>query len=516
MNVLLLVIAAQRAVTSCASAITCVFVAIGLFCVEMQLVTWAHAGTARTLLAVNTAAAIVSLALFRRRRQDDAGRTAVTAMPWPVLIAVAAAVLALNVSLPLAGADPYHLERVAQIERLGSLAYDPAVADVKVNILAGVYELLLADLHALPLVGTAVVGMHGLVGLLLFGLAIGAAFEWLGTRSRLGAAALLTMPVMFHQYVLVKNDLFGAMPAFIALTWLVTRGKDAPPSETAWASWLAGFAVGTKLSTIPVATVLFLGVAILRRRDWRALLTVTVSGIVGAVSAGLLFTLLENSFVYGSALGPYQALGNRNVTVPQMLVGVGRFAISLGDFGIVTRAWWPGRGGWGGTFGLSLLWAIVVLWSRRSRPEARRALWVGGGCFLMFALTYPDADIAHRLMLAPGLVLVAVAIACAAGTDRVSVLFRHALVAVVVLSVLQDARSAVLYERRSESSVPRSEAAATGVVPVHGALCLRCAAGRLSPAGDPARGSTAFPAPCSGATARSGSGSRPCPSPDPG
>jgi hypothetical protein len=511
MNVLLLVVAAQRAVTSYASALTAVFVALGVFCVEMQLITWAHAGTARTLLVVNATIASLSLALVRRRRRDDAGQAAMTGMPWPVLAGMAAAVFTLNLSLPLTGADPYHLERVAQIERLGSLAYDPAVADVKVNILAGVYELLLADLHALPVVGSAVVRMHGVVGLLLFGLAIGAAFEWLGTRSRLGAAALLTIPVMFHQYVLVKNDLFGAMPAFIALVWLVTRGKEAPPSETAWASWLVGFAVGTKLSTFPVAAVLFLGIGVLRRRDWRALLIVTTSGLVGAISAGLLFTLLENTFVYGSAFGPYAALGNRNVTAAQMLTGIGRFAISLGDFGLVTRAWWPGRGGWGGTFGLALLWAIVVLWSRRSRPEARRALWAGGSCFLMFALTYPDADIAHRLMLAPGLLLVAVAIACAAGTDRTSVLFRNALAGVVVLSLLQDARSAGLYERRSGGEVPRAENGATS-----GALSFRCAAGRPSPAGDPATGSTAFPAPYSGVAARSGSGSRPCPSPGPG
>ena len=53
--------------------------------------------------------------------------------------------------LPVEAADAYQLERIAQIERLGTLDYDPS-ADPKVNIVTGAfYELMLADLKQIPL-----------------------------------------------------------------------------------------------------------------------------------------------------------------------------------------------------------------------------------------------------------------------------------------------------------------------------------------------------------------------------
>ena len=44
---------------------------------------------------------------------------------------------------------------------------------------------------------------------------------------------------------------------------------------------------------------------------------------------------------------------------------------------------------------------------------ARRALIVAVAYWLLFAAVYPDADVAHRLAIAPGLMLIATACALA-------------------------------------------------------------------------------------------------------
>jgi len=68
--------------------------------------------------------------------------------------------------------------------------------------------------------------------------------------------------------------------------------------------------------------------------------------------------------------------------------------------------------------------------------------------FLLFAVVYTDADVAHRLVIAPGILVIAAALH-AAGAAGVSRWLRRALAAIVVLSAAQIVRSAVLYFMRA-------------------------------------------------------------------
>jgi len=229
----------------------------------------------------------------------------------------------------------------------------------------------------------------------------------------------------------------------------VARGPQAATREIAWAAWLTGFAIAIKLTSAPLALV-FAGALLIDRQDRLPVLwTMAVGGIAGAVCGGMAFTLIENRRWYGSPLAVVDyASGsdNRNSTIGDMAVGIWRFTISLFDLGMVTRTTWPGRGGWGATFGLPMIWAIGVLLLRsRSSLCARRALWIAGAYFLLFAAIYPDADIAHRLALAPGLLLIVAAISLTDGEDRTSRGIRVALGVVMTLSAAQILRSAVLY-----------------------------------------------------------------------
>ena len=411
----------------------------------MQVATWTNVATLRSLFLVNAAVLVVALAVTQR--------SAVLDLPWrsfPLAVtgAMALLVLVVNVAHPLQAADPYHLERVAQIQRLGTLAYEPFNPDPKVNVLGWTYELVLADIDQIPLIGPALLRVHGLFGLVLYLLAIGAARTWFATGRAWCGAAVFAVPVVFHQFVLVKNDLFGAVPAIVVLAWLVARGPQAATREIIWAAWLTGFAVAIKLTSAPLVLV-FAGALLIDRQDrLQVLWTMAIGGIAGAVCGGMAFTLIENMRWYGSPLAIHEAGGtyNRNATVGDMAVGVGRFVISLFDMGLITRAVWPGRGGWGGTFGLPLIWAIVVLALRyRENIPARRALWIAGAYFVLFAAVYTDADIAHRLALAPGLLLIVVAISLTDGEDRASRGLRIALGVVMALSATQILRSAALY-----------------------------------------------------------------------
>jgi hypothetical protein len=167
------------------------------------------------------------------------------------------------------------------------------------------------------------------------------------------------------------------------------------------------------------------------------------------VAAGLLFVLVENVSVYGSALIPFAGLDNRTTGPSDAAVSVGRFAISLVDMGLVTRTWWPGRGGWAGTYGLPLVWALCVLAAARRTPLARRTLIVCATYWLAFAAVYPDADIAHRLALAPGLLAVAAAAAVAGRDPAVPRWLQQLALPVGVLSAAQIVRSAILYFGRT-------------------------------------------------------------------
>jgi hypothetical protein len=457
-NVLLLAIAFRAWSGSAVSAFLRLIAAIGAFSLELQVATGLHVGNIRSLRLLNLAAASAGIGWHahraRLRRAESVARSSGAASPYepvtirlppvPAIAALALIVVTLALMRPVIGADPYHLHRVDQITSLGTLAYDPAAPDIKVNALAGVYELLLADLR-IPGMSTALVRLHGLFGLGLYLLAVAATASWFQVRRRWTLIVWLVVPVVFHQLVLVKNDLFGALPAFVALAWVVGRGGEMSWSEVGAASALAGFAVGIKISSAPLALVVVAFVVADHWRDWRAGAAALAAGAGGAVAGGLLFTLAENQLVYGGAMQPYMSLGNRHEDAGAAIAGIGRFALSLVDVGTVTPRLWPGRGGWGSTFGLPLLWALVVLGRQWRQRHAARALIAAGACFIVLGATYPDADIAHRLVIAPALLLIAVALGCVEGDARLGDALRAVLVGVIVLSALQVLRSAVLY-----------------------------------------------------------------------
>src|SRR5690606_25698560 len=108
--------------------------------------------------------------------------------------------------------------------------------------------------------------------------------------------------------------------------------------------------------------------------------------------------------------------------------------ISLFDLGLVTRVLWPGRGGWGGTFGLPFLWALAVLALHARLRPARWALAIAGFQFIVFAAVFPDADLSHRIVLAPALAAIVVALHLVNTQDRYRGAAVAGLVAVLVLT----------------------------------------------------------------------------------
>jgi hypothetical protein len=292
--------------------------------------------------------------------------------------------------------------------------------------------------------------LHGLWGLLLMLAAIAAAREQL-PRSGGGRqpvdwwpwATVLLVPALFHQLVLIKNDLFVAAPALLVLAWVVGRSADAGHVEFAWAGWLTGIAVATKLTTLPLAVVLGLALVITRRRDVRAYGYAVAGGLAGLAAGGIFLTIAQNLRDYGHLM-PVMDQGNVTAGPRDSLINIGRFAISLFDFGVLTRDWWPGRGGWGGTFGLPFIWALVAVAAAARRfPLARWTLAAVGVYFLLFATVFPDADVAQRIALAPALLLILVAVWA---MERLPAWQSPvAYVPVVLLSAAQVARSAYLY-----------------------------------------------------------------------
>ena len=434
------------------AALTRLFAAISFFALEMQAATWLALGTIRSVVVLNVALAATAVAIRLWTGSRDARQAAAadsqrsTAYILGVCV-LAVVVLTLNMMRPVLAADPYHLDRMAQIERLGTIGYDLA-AETKVNSFGWTYELILADVNQIPYVGPTLVRLHGLFGLAMYLLALATAQTWLPVRRRWYLVALLVVPVVFHQFVLVKNDLFGAVPAVAVLAWLVGRSQDAPAGEIAWAAWLTGFAVGVKLTSAPLALVL-VGTLLILRTDRVAVIGAGIGGgLLGLLCGGFFFTLIENFRVYGSPVTAFKesgGMGNRNETIGQGATSVVRFGISLFDLGLVTRQVWPGRGGWGTTFGLPFIWALVVLLRYWDRQVVRRAFWVALVYMLVFAALYTDADIAHRLILGPGLLVVLVAVSVRDRDDRISRLMDVALYGVIGLSVLQIARSTMLY-----------------------------------------------------------------------
>jgi hypothetical protein len=453
-NLLLLAIAARAWRGPALSIFLRLSAAVALFSIEAQVVTWVHTGTIRTLVPINLALAFFALLSARWRHGADqpdeargpAGPGFTNLPPLAATMALAVLVLFLALRLPVRSADSYHLQRVDQITGFGTLAYDPSAPDDRINAAAGVYELLLADLR-IPGMHTAAVRFHGLLGLALYVLVIGVIHAWwFPVRRRWLLAAYLVVPVVFHQLVLVNHDLFGALPAVVALAWLVARGTTWSMGLPIVAGALAGFAVGIDIANAPVALVAA-GLVLFDQHDWRSLAGVMGGVAAGACAGGLCFTLVENYRVYGGAMRPYLSSGNANHGAGATAIDIVRFGSSLVDLGQMTPRIWPGRGGWGSTFGLPLIWAFAAAAVGWSRAEVRRATLAAAICVLLFAAVYPDADLAHRLVLGPGLLLLGVGVWVADGDERGARTLRSALIPVLVLSALQIAHSAWGYVR---------------------------------------------------------------------
>ena len=431
------------------TAFTSVYLACALLSLEMQLVTVTHTGSLRALVPLNLLVAVASAAWhLRQGRRAWAWVEPVRQWaPMPALLFVAAVVLFLNVWLPFEAADRYQLERVDQIERLGTLSYDGAV-DPKVNIATGFYELMVADLRQLPF-GPTIVRLHGVIGVGMYALTLAAVAPWFSARSTWARTLLLFVPVVFHQFVLLKNDLFLALPSLAALAWLVSGSAEKPLRHAAWAGWLAGMVVGSKTANAPVAAALAMGVLLFHPPRLRALFALAAGGLAGAICGGLALTLFQNSIFYGDMLasGPMSEIGGLNTSLREALVSVGRFLISLVDLETVTTRVWPGRGGWGSTLGFPGIWALAVLISHAGRfSEAWKALLASGACMLAFATVFHEADIAQRIVLGPGLLLVLVATSVA---DRSTARWvGPSLSLAVVLSAAQIVRSVLLYLER--------------------------------------------------------------------
>ena len=96
---------------------------------------------------------------------------------------------------------------------------------------------------------------------------------------------------------------------------------------------------------------------------------------------------------------------------------------------------------------MPLVWALAVLALRWREPVVRRAVIAAGAAFVAFAASYPDADIAHRMIIGPGLLLILVAVGLVDDDDRQVRMMRRVLVVILVVSAAQIARSSVLYLR---------------------------------------------------------------------
>ena len=440
MNLALLLIAAQAWRAAPVEAFARVTLAIALLSLEMQTVTLLGTGSLWSLAFVNAPLGVIWFVLWPPRPPRSAPDTT---LPW-IAIALLAALGALLATRPLVGADPYHLDRVTQIQRLGTLEYD-TTADIKVNVLASSYELVLADLQQVPWIGGVLLRLHALFSLAYFTLGVAAVRRWLPGGRPWCWSAVFVVPVVFHQLAFVKNDLYSATPALVALAWIVVRTPDATVREVAAAAALVGLAVAMKWVAFPLALIMTGWLVWQRGRDAQALGALLVGGLAGAVAGGLPFTLAQTARWYGHPLAPLAALGNRTTGVADAVTSVGRFALSLVDFGALTRRWWPGRGGWGATFGAPFIWAMAVTVREWASPAVRGAAVVALCYFTAFAAVYPDADVAHRLVLAPGLLLISAAAQQTGGDSARAGWYRGLLAIALALSAAQIARSVVLY-----------------------------------------------------------------------
>ena len=328
------------------------YIACGVLSLEAQVITFVGRGSLDMLVPVNLAALVVVTAWHLKTHQPAWRWVNPTAarLPGMALALLAIVVVALNLRLPAEAADAYQLERVLQIERSGSLIFSADI-DPKANIVGAFYELMLADLQGVPAIGPWLVRFHGIFGLLIYSLAIAAAQTWFPCRNAWARALLFVVPVVFNQFVLIKNDLFIAAPALVALAW--AAGTTSAPSirDAFWAAWLAGLVVAAKLTNGAVALVVGAGV-ILRDRQWRPVFAAALGLGVGIITGGLLLTLWQNAAWYGDpfARAQVEAIGSLNRSLSAVGTGFIRFLVSWFDLGVFTRTYWPNRGGWGGTY----------------------------------------------------------------------------------------------------------------------------------------------------------------------
>ena len=79
--------------------------------------------------------------------------------------------------------------------------------------------------------------MHGDHGLLLYLLTLCPVRTWFDQgNSPWNPRLLLVVPCVFHQLVLIKNDLFFAAPSLVVLAWLVARDEDVSWVDLMWAA----------------------------------------------------------------------------------------------------------------------------------------------------------------------------------------------------------------------------------------------------------------------------------------
>ena len=250
MNLMVLLAALLPWAATPVSAFTRFYIACSVLSLEAQAITVLGRGSLDSLVPFNAILAALAIAWHVRAKRP--------AWPWvattrqrlsvPAFLSALVVVAALNVLRPAEAADAYLLERVLQIERTGNLSYSPDITP-KANIDGGFYELVLADVQGVPAVGGWLVQLHGVWGLLLFTLAVAAAQTWLPVGSAPWAQALLfTVPVVFHQLVMIKNDLFIGAPALVALSWAVGSRERTTVQEILWAGWLVGLVVAAKLT----------------------------------------------------------------------------------------------------------------------------------------------------------------------------------------------------------------------------------------------------------------------------
>ena len=431
MNLLLLLATAwSLAIHARYGLLWSILLALCAFSLEMQFLTVVAVGDHRTVTVINVGVFLLTqlfprcrIALVASLRDVATGltnsiyrlRVAVGTAPSCLvrlilcLLAIPILIVGLRGVLYLPeSADPYHLMKVFQIERSGSLEYID-VLDHKINDLSFFYELLLTDLKATPLVGETLLRISGLLLLLSYlGLILGRL-----ARSDISVQALslwgclFFVPVFYPHFFLIKNDYIVFLFAFSALGFIYNSNPGTPIREYVLTGLLVGLSLSLKFTTFPIviALALFLPYGSVRR-FLHSRVSAAVGVLAGVISGGLVFTWLSNLVAYGDVLGPMRFTGNLVSSPSGGVVSLGRFLMSLADLGLVTPVVWPSRGGWGGNLGILFLGLLAIqVWLIASRQQSWRLLALCLTCFVPFGATYPDADLSHRMVLAPAFLL---------------------------------------------------------------------------------------------------------------